>query len=69
MSASGSANGSVADPAAKERGSEGGTGTERESGTKRGGGTAGDLMMSHPVGPQALLFSVFLTGFLFLLKL
>lgn len=49
MSANGSATANGADRGGRERGSEGGTETERESGTKKGGGTAGDLMMSYPV--------------------
>lgn len=49
MSASVSVNENAVDLAARERGSGGETETERERGTRRGGGTAGDLMMSLPV--------------------
>ena len=42
---SGSVSASVADRAVRESESERGTETEKERGTKRGGGTAGDLLM------------------------
>lgn len=44
MSASGSENVTVADPAVRESGNEPETETETERGTRRGGGTAGDVM-------------------------
>lgn len=49
-------NASAEDPGARGSASEGGTESERERGTRRGVGIAGDLMMLCPVGLLGLLF-------------